>query len=469
MSGQLRPGVVFADYRIVRLLGSGGMGEVYSAHDHNLPRLVALKVLNRRAAADEVMRRRFQREANTIARLSHPHIVPIFARGEEDGQLWIAMAHIDGSDLAGQIARGPMDPRRALTIIADVAAALDHAHDRGVLHRDVKPANILLTAKPREWALLTDFGIATSMHDRRGLTETGQFLASFRYSAPERFRRESELDRRTDVYSFGCTVFEMLTGRPPFHGEDPLQLIYSHLEEPPPAPSALRPDLPPALDPVLARAMAKQPADRFATCAEFSDAVAAALGAQRATKAGRRTPIARLGRGVRTGTRWRGPAVLAVAGLLITAGVTVALVGMPFAEDNARPPATTGPSMLYCPQHRGPEVLSGTGPGSTASGPDVVLAFQYAYYTLRSGAAAREVVAEDATNISPAEKIQSAIDVMPEGTQYCVQITPVSGSTDRWTARVTEQRPDSLPETYWQTVTTRTVGDRTLITRIDAN
>ncbi|WP_369639381.1 serine/threonine-protein kinase, partial [Nocardia sp. JMUB6875] len=294
MVEQLRAGVNFAGYRVERLLGTGGMGEVYLAHDRDLPRFVALKLLNRVASDDDETRQRFLREANIIARLTHPNIVTIYARGEEQGRLWLAMAYVDGSDLSAELLSGPLDPQRAAAITADLARALDYAHDAGVLHRDVKPANVLLTAQPREWALLSDFGIAHSNHEVRGITENGEVMASFQYTAPERFSGEALVDRRADVYSLGCTLFEMLTGAPPYAETDLPRLIYGHVSAPVPSVRDRNPALPATLDPVLARAMAKDPHRRFDTCTELSDAVAEALAARPATRPSpSRTPASR--------------------------------------------------------------------------------------------------------------------------------------------------------------------------------
>ncbi|MEV6772101.1 serine/threonine-protein kinase [Nocardia sp. NPDC051030] len=274
----LRPGELFAGYRIVRALGAGGMGEVYLARDRDLPRLVALKLLTCTASGDRELRSRFEREANTIARLSHPNIVTIYARGEEIDQLWIAMAFIEGTDVARELddARA-MDPGRAVRIIAETADAIDYANDAGILHRDVKPANILLAAGTRERAVLTDFGIASSFEDGAQLTRTGEVLASFQYSAPERLDSSVIADRRADVYSLGCTLYQMLTGSLPYNGVNAAQLMAGHLNSPVPRPSWQNPSVPPRFDDVIARALAKNPADRFATCGELAAAAEHAL------------------------------------------------------------------------------------------------------------------------------------------------------------------------------------------------
>ncbi|MGW4364149.1 serine/threonine-protein kinase [Nocardia takedensis] len=276
MGSALVPGQVFAGYRIERLLGAGGMGEVYLARDRGLPRHIALKVLSRAVGDDADVRRRFQREADTVARLSHPNIVTIHARGEEHGQLWISMAYVAGTDLSAVLAAGPLTPERAVRITVAAAEALEHAHDNGILHRDVKPANILLTGGPSERALLTDFGIAKGLEDSVGLTRTNEVYASFQYTAPERLDFGAAVDRRADVYSLGCTLYQMLTGEIPYPGSNAAQLIHGHLYRATPRPSERNPEVPAAFDAVVARALAKAPEDRFRDCGELARAVLAA-------------------------------------------------------------------------------------------------------------------------------------------------------------------------------------------------
>ncbi|MFE3103493.1 serine/threonine-protein kinase [Nocardia tengchongensis] len=506
MAEQLRPGVSFAGYRIERLIGVGGMGEVYLAHDRDLPRFVALKLLNGVAGENDDTRQRFLREANIIARLTHPNIVTIYARGEEQGRLWLAMAHVDGSDLEAELVTGPLDPQRAAAITADVARALDYAHDAGVLHRDVKPANILLTAQPREWALLTDFGIAESNHEVRGITGRGEVVASFQYSAPERFHDEARVDRRSDVYSLGCTVFEMLTGTPPYADTDLPRLIYRHVKAPVPSPHALNPALPAALDPILARAMAKNPRHRYATCAELAAAVSAVLTesrtatpvpppVDRARETDRQAAVAEPKAWTRSRT------LLVVLAVAVAAGAAAAAVGLlstllepsphgSAAATTSRPaatssrtasnPGTSGNPVVTtsinasvaaaadgCQARRTPDGVTGTDPGGIATGPDAILAFQYAYYVLRSGSIASQFVAGDASNVANPATIQSGIDSLPVGTRYCVQVGRITpGDDDHWAVKVIQQLPGELQDAFTQTVTTRTVGSRTLITSI---
>ncbi|MFI9401055.1 serine/threonine-protein kinase [Nocardia sp. NPDC052316] len=273
----LQPGEIFAGYTIERLLGRGGMGSVYLARHPRLPRLTAMKLLNPEVFHDKEIRTRFEREADLVARLDHPNIVTVFDRGVEDERLWISMQYIDGTDAAGVDARS-LPPQRAVQIIGETAKALDFAHRRGVLHRDVKPANILLerTAGAGERVFLTDFGIARFRDDTGRLTQTGTFTATLAYASPEQLSG-ALLDHRSDQYSLACTLFRLLTGTVPFDATNPVAVIQGHLQVPPPPVSRLRPGLPVALDAVLAKAMAKRPDGRFDSCAEFAGAAWHAL------------------------------------------------------------------------------------------------------------------------------------------------------------------------------------------------
>ncbi|MFC9893835.1 serine/threonine-protein kinase [Nocardia sp. NPDC127579] len=274
----LRNGEVFADYVIERELGRGGMGTVYLARHPRLPRRTVLKVLNPELFSDAESRGRFEREAELAARLEHPNIVSVYDRGAVGEQLWIAMQYVEGADASAIPA--PMPAERAVHIIGQVAEALDHAHSKGVLHRDVKPANILLEhpadGRP-ERVLLGDFGIARLRDDGGHLTRTGSFTATLAYAAPEQLSG-TELDARVDQYSLACTLFRLLTGTPPYTAEHPAVVMQGHLYDAIPVLSAMRPDLPPALDAVLARALAKRPEQRFTSCTEFATAVRRALG-----------------------------------------------------------------------------------------------------------------------------------------------------------------------------------------------
>ncbi|MEU7631945.1 serine/threonine-protein kinase [Nocardia sp. NPDC049220] len=277
----MSPGTIVGGYRVLRVLGAGGMGTVYLAEHPSLPRTDALKVLGGELSHDHEFRTRFEREANLAAGLDHPNLVSVYNRGEEQGRLWIAMQYVDGTDAAAELARDPqaMNPARALRITSEVGKGLDYAHRKGLLHRDVKPANFLLSSSAgddEERVLLTDFGVAKSTDDTTELTQAGSFVATIAYAPPEQLTG-SPLDHRADIYSLACSLFKLLTGRNPYPGTQPALVMMGHLHEPPPMATAVDPGLPRAIDHVFARAMAKNPAERFGSCREFTDAAANAL------------------------------------------------------------------------------------------------------------------------------------------------------------------------------------------------
>ncbi|GAB2562751.1 serine/threonine-protein kinase [Nocardia heshunensis] len=283
------PGSILGGYRIERALGSGGMGTVYLAAHPALPRHDAIKVLWPHMAADPEFRARFEREANLAATLDHPNIVAVQNRGEDQGCLWIALQYVAGTDAATAQTHDPasMTPMRVLHITTEIAKALDHAHHHGMLHRDVKPANFLLAPQPQgpERVLLADFGIAKPTDGSTELTRTGAFMATVAYASPEQLSA-GKLDPRSDQYSLACSFYRLLVGQNPYPGTEALNVMLAHLNEPPPRITALRPALPPALDGVLAKALAKDPAHRFATCLEFTTATMEAMsGASRRTAA----------------------------------------------------------------------------------------------------------------------------------------------------------------------------------------
>jgi len=280
MSEATRIGAVLAGYRVDSLLGRGGMSVVYLAEHVSLGRKVALKVLASPLAHDPSFRERFTRESQRAAGLDHPNVIPIYDAGEidggdADGLLYIAMRYVDGSDLRSLLKRdGRLGVGRTLYMLEQVAGALDAAHDQDLIHRDVKPSNILI-AEPSEHVYLTDFGVAkqTTAPD---LTRTGIFVGTIEYAAPEQIEGLT-LDRRTDVYALGCVLYECLTGRPPFERDAEVAMMHAHLTSPPPRLTELRPDLPKDLDRVVARAMAKSRDERYATAPELFDAAHAVL------------------------------------------------------------------------------------------------------------------------------------------------------------------------------------------------
>ncbi|GAB3132959.1 hypothetical protein GCM10027289_21960 [Tsukamurella serpentis] len=263
----LEQGEVFAGYTIIRRLGAGGMGEVYLAQHPRLPRQDAIKVLPPHLASDGAFRQRFLREADLAATLNHPNVVGILDRGEDGGRLWLTMPYIDGIDAAERLRGSPrgLSLDEVVSIVSDTAAALDFAHQRGVLHRDVKPANILLDGSR---ALLTDFGIARAANDTSDLTATGTTIGSVAYASPEQLRGE-QVGPAADVYSLAATAYALLTGLRPFDRSSPSAVIAAALEGTAPSAVSVRSDLPPAVDIALAHGMSRAPGDRPSTAGGF--------------------------------------------------------------------------------------------------------------------------------------------------------------------------------------------------------
>ena len=276
-----QPGSIVAGYQVEDRLGVGGMAVVFRARDVRLGRLVALKVLAPALAADHEFRTRFIREWRAATAVDHPHIIPVYAADEAGDVLYIAMRLVSGGDLRTLVRReGPLDPGRAAGIVSAVAAALDTAHAAGLVHRDVKPGNILIdtvTGLP-DHVYLSDFGLSKGMASSAGLTGTGQFLGTPGFAAPEQISG-GRVDGRTDQYALACVAFTLLTGRPVFTRDTPMAVMFAHMQDPPPAAAVLRPGLPRAVDQVLARALAKSPDNRYRTCGEFAAELRSALGA----------------------------------------------------------------------------------------------------------------------------------------------------------------------------------------------
>jgi Protein kinase domain len=275
---ELSDGDEFAGYRIERRLGRGGMGILYLALEPGLERRVALKLIAPEAASDDVFARRFAEESRIAAAIEHPNVVPIYAAGEVAGVPWIAMRYVAGSDLGRRLSRERrLGPREAVDLIAQIGNGLDAIHAAGLVHRDVKPANVLLSGEAgAEHAYITDFGVARNVATESGLTQTGRFVGTLDYVAPEQISGES-IDARVDVYALGCLLFKLLTGEVPFPREGEAARLYAHLHDPPPAPSLYVPEVPMALDDVVIRAMSKQPDDRFPSAGDLGRAAQAGL------------------------------------------------------------------------------------------------------------------------------------------------------------------------------------------------
>jgi YVTN family beta-propeller protein len=313
-----RIGTELAGYRIERLLGRGGMSVVYLAHDPRLKRNVALKLLAPELAEDEGFCLRFLRESQLAASLDHPNVVPVYEAGEADGLLYIAMRYVLGTDLKVLLrAEGALAPERALELVGQVASALDAAHERGLVHRDVKPSNVLLTGRPgKEHCYLADFGLSTSASDR-SVADARHIVGTIDYVAPEQIR-DVGVDGRADVYSLACLLYECLVGDVPFRRASDVAVIYAHLEEPAPKASERAPTLPAAVDAVLERGTAKVPDERWQTCAALIEAARSALG-DGAARVGVRRRRRRLG----IATALSGvAAVAALAALMLGGGGT---------------------------------------------------------------------------------------------------------------------------------------------------
>ncbi len=294
VSGNPHVGDSLLGYEIEALIGRGGMGVVYRARDRALDRNVALKLIAPELAAFTGFRARFLAESRLAASLEHPNVVPIYAAGEQDDLLYIAMRYVEGSDLKRILVDGPLPPDRTIAICSQVASALDAAHDLGLVHRDVKPSNVLVD--PNDHAFLVDFGLTRLVSDIGQVPVATSSLGTIEYIAPEQIRGD-RIDGRADVYSLGCVLHECITGAPPFPHASEVALLFAHLEEQPPANSAL--------GEVLAKALAKDPDDRYATCGKLVDAAAGALGVDRPHR--RRWPLI--------------AGVLAAAAVAVTAGI----------------------------------------------------------------------------------------------------------------------------------------------------
>jgi serine/threonine protein kinase len=276
MMARLVPGSQLAGYVIEEQVGAGGMAVVFRARDGMLGRLAALKILSPALAADQEFRARFLSESRAVASVEEPHIIPVYGAGEVDGVLYIATKFVSGGDLSDVLQRagGALEPGRAVAFIEQVAAALDAAHAAGLVHRDVKPGNILVDVAPGrgEHAYLSDFGLSKAAMATSGLTATGTFLGTPDYSAPEQIRG-LPVDGRADQYSLACMAFALLTGNLPFRRPESMATLFAHLNDPVPPLAKYRGGLPPGMDVVLARGLAKEPRDRYRRCGEFAAAL----------------------------------------------------------------------------------------------------------------------------------------------------------------------------------------------------
>jgi len=326
MPSELRIGDIVAGFRIDSLIGQGAVGSVYLAEDVQSGSAAAVKLLGDELAGDERFRQRFLRESELAASLDHPHVVATLATGEAaDGRLYLAMEYIDGSDLRELLRReGALEPSRAIDLVGQVGEALDAAHAAGLVHRDVKPGNVLVAERVEgEHAYICDFGLARHVSSVSSLTGDRGFVGTIDYVPPEQIAG-GEVDGRADVYSLGCVLFECLTGSRPYERESELSVVFAHLNEPPPRLSDFRPELPQAFDDVFATALAKAPEERYATCGDLVAAARAALRGEAPAQ--------------RAGSRRRRAAVVGAAALVVSA----AAIGGVLATRDGGPPRRVG-------------------------------------------------------------------------------------------------------------------------------
>jgi len=382
------PGDQIAGYRLEEQIGQGGMAVVYRAHDERLDRSVALKLLAPGLASDTAFRTRFIRESRAAAAVDHPNIIPVYDAGDAGGFLFISMRYVQGGDVRSLIADGkPLPPARAWHIISQVAAALDAAHAQGLVHRDVKPANMLLDASGKtgsakrsaadegmhDHVYLSDFGISKRTV-ASNLTSTGQFVGTLDYIAPEQVEGQA-IDGRTDEYSLACAAFELLSGGPPYRRSLGLALINAHLSEAPPSLVARRAELPPAVDLVFAKAMAKTPAQRYATCEQFANDLGRALGLAPGPLEAGAAATAAPGAEPAPGNPWpatelAGPAALAAAGAATPLAPTVNQP-TPAGPGPATPPPGTGQEQAGQPGQPG-QPAAAPWPAGAAAGLDAL-------------------------------------------------------------------------------------------------
>ncbi|MFX0575132.1 protein kinase domain-containing protein [Nocardia nepalensis] len=416
-----RAGTRFGPYELRALLGRGGMGEVYEAYDAVKDRVVAVKLLPIGLAGDPRFEQRFRHESRVAARLAEPHIVPIHDWGEIEGVLYIDMRLVRGSDLRSVLRdKGPLSPARAVGIIEQVAAALDAAHAEGLVHRDVKPANILVT--PSDFAYLADFGIARSENDP-SVTATGQAIGSYSYIAPERFD-VTPIGGTADVYSLACVLFECLTGAQPFPSDGMSSLIRAHLSTPPPRPTTKRAGLPAALDEVIARGMAKEPADRYPTAGALAAASRAAVSGG-SSMPNSELPTSQI---AHQPSRAAPTIIFPAFGPESTVGRQSA--GGPQPADGPQSPP--GPQSSIGPQsNREPQPPAGPPPGSgppSTGGPQSVSGSQLARGPQSSGAPQSPAGPQSASGPRLARGPQSSSGPQPRGPQPTAGAQSASGS-----------------------------------------
>jgi serine/threonine protein kinase len=356
MTGELHIGQIFSGYLIEAVAGRGGMGVVYRATQIGLDRTVALKLITPAVAADEDFRERLQRESQLLASVDHPNVITVYEAGEADGQLFMSMRYVEGMDLRSLLAaQGPLAPEQAARIVAQVGAGLDAAHANGLVHRDVKPANVLIErAGSADRAYLSDFGLTKKANLASAITGSGQWVGTLDYAAPEQIEGRP-VDARTDVYALGCVLFETLTGRAPYVRDSDAAKLWAHMHEPPPSARALRPRVPAELDQVIACAMAKEPAHRYPSAGALGRAAIAAAGGELITDLGHSVavgPAAASDAATVTGPAFRGERRAVSAGVVavLAAGALLA-IWAPWNSHEPSVPGTTSVSTTVVVQN----------------------------------------------------------------------------------------------------------------------
>jgi YVTN family beta-propeller protein len=449
----LATGTIFAGYQIDGIAGEGGMGRVYRATEIALQRPVALKLIAEAFSGDRKFRERFQRESMLAASIDHPNVIPVYEAGEVDGELYIAMRFVDGTDLLQAVTRdGPLDPQRACRIVGQVGAALDAAHRRGLVHRDVKPGNVLLTGEgDEEHVYLTDFGLVKTLSgDAPGMTTAGQFVGTLDYSSPEAIQGQ-DADARSDVYSLACVLYFTLTRTSPFLRDSAVGTMFAHVNEPPPSLTEAAPHVPPALAQVVERGLAKNPDERQQTAGEFARAAQEALTAPAsvAASAPRRTPTTAPGTPAQDGPPSRNrilgialPAVLVLG--LVAAGLAAAGVfggGEKGAEEpraDATATATATPTATATAQAARPRVVASIPAGK---GPDGISVTDDGTVFVTDASAGTFNRIDPETNETIGEPL--AVGKEPDGVAGAKKVTWIASSGDDRVRRI-ESDPDPV-------------------------